>query len=189
MFLVEASNRRSPIVCYSLSLSRRGAFLNSLSLKVIVAAIICVLLFLCVKAFVPPHIALAGTVLVAIVQAIYLAWLPRELPDQKPRWSWFPKYHFQHLISGPSGLDGRTAITRRLGEIGFSIQQEKDDSTKFTRGHPKGDFAIELAKVDVTVTFSEGNSLSVLVEYGWVCLFDTGDLWRFSSELRRHLAE
>ncbi|MEL6107516.1 MAG: hypothetical protein AAFU85_15860, partial [Planctomycetota bacterium] len=80
-------------------------------------------------------------------------------------------------------------IARCLGEIGFSIEQEKGESIKFTRGHPKGDFVIELAKVDVTVTFRDGEFANVLVEYGWVCLFDTGDLWRFASELKRHLAE
>ncbi|MEL6110885.1 MAG: hypothetical protein AAFU85_33175, partial [Planctomycetota bacterium] len=70
--------------------------MNGIPIRVIIAAVLCVVLFLCIKAFVPIHIALAGTVLVGLIQAVYLAWLPKPLNNRKPRWNWFPKYHFRH---------------------------------------------------------------------------------------------
>ena len=92
-------------------------------------------------------------------------------------------------VNAPDGIGHRDRISRRLGDIGFTIQQETSQSIQFTRGHAKGDFAIELAKVDVTVSLPLETEATVIVEYGWVCLFDTGDLWEFAKELQRSLSE
>ena len=159
-------------------------------LRVLIAAALCLIVFLGAKLMVAPQLAIGATAFVALVQGCYLAYSPKALPTTKPSWSWFPKYRFScELAPLPEGTDARSWVCQRLGENGFTVLQETNKSIKLKRGYPKGDFAIELTQVNVTVSLPVNENADVLVEYGWVCLFDTGDLWSFSEELKRQLGQ
>jgi len=123
---------------------------------------------------------------VAVVAYFYTRKAATDLPGKRPRLAWMPKYRCRcepsaSVLSSP---DPARALVLRLGELGFVCERQTPLALHFSRGHAQGDFSVELAKLDVTVSLPIESSTELLVEAGWVAAFDTGDLWQLTTELK-----
>ena len=110
----------------------------------------------------------------------------RRMSEKKPLISFFPK--FKTKVKLPSQLleseNPEKELENALSKYGF-IKKSKDGSvTKYSRGHILGDFSIKLAKVNLLVTEPESCCTEISIEAGWVIAFDTGDFWKFLTELK-----
>ena len=72
----------------------------------------------------------------------------------------------------------------RLTDLGFSCDRQTPLALHLTRGHAKGDFSVELAKINLTVSLPLEAETELLVEADWLVAFDTGDLWQLTSEIK-----
>ena len=109
----------------------------------------------------------------------------RSLGGRKPFIAIMPKY--KTLVTLPDELLAIEKLSEKLGEYGFSLKSEADGNSKFTRGHILGDISIKLAKVNLNVIKPVGNQSEFTVEAGWVVGFDTGDFWKFLTELKQKI--
>ncbi|MCC0056695.1 MAG: hypothetical protein H6883_11215 [Rhodobiaceae bacterium] len=93
----------------------------------------------------------------------------RNLPAQKPRIAFFPKYKWTH--------DKPAEVRRRLADHGF----KEAVSGVFLRGSYLGDFSLRIAKMRVTLN-EEGHAR--IGSGGVFIAFDTGDTWQLATELK-----
>ncbi len=79
------------------------------------------------------------------------------------------------------------ALLYRLNQLGFVEMGRDIDQIRFTRGSILGDFSVQIAKVDLTFRLPLDTETVLQVEYGAFAAFDTGDLWKFTTELKDRL--
>lgn len=112
------------------------------------------------------------------------------LPDSKPGFSWLPKFTVQ--VEPAAGIVGGddpvAALERRMSELGFRRTARDDAKIQFARGSLVGDFSVSIMNITLTFSLPIESPTTVLVEYGAFAAFDTGDLWKFATELRNNLA-
>ena len=133
-------------------------------------------------------ISLIIFVVVALVgiTMLYKALPHRNMGTKKPFISFFPKYKTK--VALPSSVlntdDPEKELEKILSKFGFVKKSQNGGITKYSRGHILGDFSIKLAKVNLLVTTHESGSVDISIEAGWVAAFDTGDFWKFLTELK-----
>ena len=128
------------------------------------------------------------TVVVALVgfTILYKALPHRSLGYKKPFISLFPKYRTNVALPA-SVLNAQVPeneLEKLLSTYGFEKKSQNTNIAKYSRGHILGDFSIKLAKVNLLVTTPESDSVNVSIEAAWVVAFDTGDFWKFLTELK-----
>ncbi len=57
----------------------------------------------------------------------------------------------------------------------------------YKRGSVLGDFTIKIAKVNLFFSLPLESETKLYIQYGTFALFDTGDLWKFTNEIRGKL--
>jgi len=131
---------------------------------------------------------LVATVLgiVAVAAYFYHQQSARELPEKRPRFAWMPKYRCHCTVpdSMRSSSDPARALVLRLTDRGFACDRQTPVALHLTRGHAKGDFSVELAKINLTFSLPIEVQTELVVEADWVAAFDTGDLWQLTTELK-----
>lgn len=127
-------------------------------------------------------LAITAAVVIAVELAIYKIIEYTPLPSKKPFFQLFPKYYW----TLDSKLD-EAGLQKVMSKFGFSLKKEGEDKLIFHRGSVLGDFSIKIAKVDVVFEKPLDSGSRINIEYGAFALFDTGDLWKFSLELRKKL--
>lgn len=136
----------------------------------------------------------SGFILFAVVVLFGITMLYKLLPyrkpgDNKPFISFFPKYRTKVML--PSSVvkaeSPEKVLEQILSEFGFGKKSQGVVFAKYSRGHILGDFSIKLARVNLLVTSPDSDSVELSIEAGWVIAFDTGDLWKFLTELKEKL--
>ncbi|MCC9609061.1 hypothetical protein LOC68_07125 [Blastopirellula sp. JC732] len=126
---------------------------------------------------------------VALVALAYHQTQLKPLPEQMPRLAWFPKYRCRCQLAESirNSADPLREIALRFESLGFECDRQTPLALHFTRGHARGDFDVRLAKLNVAVTMPAAGEVELSVKAEWLVLFDTGDLWRQTDELKRAL--
>ena len=65
----------------------------------------------------------------------------------------------------------------------FNKTRTSAKESKYTRGSILIDIPIKLSKVNAGVRELAENEIELTIQAGWVAAFDTGDHWRFLSEM------
>lgn len=123
-------------------------------------------------------IVIIVTILLSLITIFYKVLPFRVAGSKKPFLAIFPKYRksVKHNLT-------HKELAQRLSEFGFRKTSGSSSITKFTRGSIIGDISIKLAKVNVELRELSENELEIFVQAGWVVAFDTGDHWKFITEL------
>ena len=121
-------------------------------------------------------IIVAGIVILITVGYKLLPY--RNAGASKPGIAFLPKYKktVKHSLTDAE-------LASIMTGLGFKSSKKTNEISKFSRGSVVGDISIKLAKVNVTMRKIEPNEHEITVEAGWVAAFDTGDHWRFITEL------
>lgn len=108
------------------------------------------------------------------------------LPDTKPAFCLLPKYRVSLRLPPDivSSSDPISVLGQRLAEFGFSESKREAGFVRYSRGSLLGDFSIKIAKVNLTFPLPLEADTVVEIAYGQIAAFDTGDLWRFATELK-----
>ncbi len=125
----------------------------------------------------------------AVVFVIYRIRPASQFDAERPAFCLLPKFlvpmEIPEQISGSSNpLDG---LDQRLSPLGFRLERSSDDSATFKRGSVMGDISVKLSKVQLVFPLPLQGKVDVLVRYGFVAAFDTGDLWVLAGDVRRHV--
>lgn len=125
-----------------------------------------------------------------VVYVLYRRAGPRDLTGSKPAFCMFPKYRFEIALPERvhSATDQIQALTRELEPMGFRPARQDDHGAVFTRGSVLGDFSIKVAKLNLRFEWPLKPITRVVIGYGVFAAFDTGDLWKFSTELKTRLS-
>ncbi|MCA9122725.1 MAG: hypothetical protein H6822_20615 [Planctomycetaceae bacterium] len=136
-----------------------------------------------------PRIKAGFTALIALMTYVYRRKSWQRLPAKKPSLACFPKYIVPCNLPNSvfATADPRVALEDRLAEMGFAYDRHTLREVAFTRGYSKGDFSIEIVKLNVTFPLPLVAETEFKIEFGWTGGFDTGDLWLFATTLRTHL--
>ncbi|MGF1579639.1 MAG: hypothetical protein ACFCD0_09775 [Gemmataceae bacterium] len=139
-----------------------------------------------------PYIVTTVLVIVAVIFTVALGYKlrwPSTLPPTKPFISWFPKYRTVVVLTPVvvENQEPEMALLYRLNQLGFVEMGRDIDQIRFTRGSILGDFSVQIAKVDLTFRLPLDTETVLQVEYGAFAAFDTGDLWKFTTELKDRL--
>lgn len=159
---------------------------RSISLIVAIAACLASWLYVTYGDF-DPRLAASVSAIVAVTAFFYSGKSPIQFMEgKKPRIVWMPKYR---ALCKPSPdiintEDPARAITLLLSGKGFVCERQTPLALHFIRGYAKGDFSVELARVNLTVTLPITEETEMLVEAGWIAAFDTGDLWQLTQEIK-----
>ena len=72
-----------------------------------------------------------------------------------------------------------------MESFGFHQKKQKEDHYSFSRGSVLGDLSIKITRVNIEIEKPIKNDCKVFLSYGnFAPTFDTGDLWKFSRELK-----
>ncbi len=125
---------------------------------------------------------LAGAAAAVLLKVLYYSKGFSQHREQKPGFAMLPKYSVSVPISGENTEE---SLRARLAEFGFRETSSSSSMVKFARGHALGDFSIKIAKVSISMPVPVSNPAQLEVEYGtyFGCAFDTGDLWKFCTEM------
>jgi hypothetical protein len=74
-----------------------------------------------------------------------------------------------------------------MQRLGFSCVNQTRVNLRFQRGYQKGDFDASVAQIVIDISLPLATCVEIDVCYGWVALFDAGDLWRVSREVEEQL--
>lgn len=111
------------------------------------------------------------------------------LPNKRPWFCWLPK--FKTTVNLPSTIvnyaDPLQSLGDKLQELGFRLEYQETGFARFTRGSKYGDFSTKIMKIDLTFSTPIKQETDVIVEYGEFAAFDTGDLWKLTTEVKQHL--
>ena len=125
-------------------------------------------------------------VTLAVITMLYKSLPHRNMGEKKPFISFFPK--FKTKVKLPASLlesgNPEETLETVLSEYGFNKKAKNNSITKYSRGHILGDISIKLAKVNLLVTEPTSGYVEISIEAGWVVAFDTGDFWKFLTELK-----
>ena len=125
----------------------------------------------------------------AAITMLYKILPHRKMREKKPFISFFPKYKTK--VELPSSLleseNPGKELETALSKYGFLKKSKNGSVIKYSRGHILGDFSIKLAKVNLLVTEPESGCVEISIEAGWVVVFDTGDFWKFLTELKEKI--
>jgi len=134
------------------------------------------------------YAAAAVLVLLVLLHLRYQVKEASEMPGEKPRFCWQPKFQTAFELPGEiaDGGDPVGAVSRKLGEYGFGQAEVTDTEATFSRGSVVGDFSIKLAKVVLVFELPLVPTVKMEARLGgFAPVFDTGDLWEFVSELKQ----
>ncbi|MDH3972848.1 MAG: hypothetical protein OEV42_01095 [Deltaproteobacteria bacterium] len=113
----------------------------------------------------------------------------RNIGTKKPVISLLPKY--RTWVTLPSSVSNANnpmeELEKILSKYGFIKKSQGGETSKYSRGHILGDFSVKLAKVNLLVTVPKSNGVDMFIEAGWVVAFDTGDFWKFLTELKQKI--
>ena len=111
---------------------------------------------------------------------------PITMPRRAPRFCWLPKYALE--IEVPDSIvcseDPIAELDQHLERFGFRETFRDDSKVKFSRVSILGNFAANLAKVNLVFSLPLTHDIKIVVEYGGIAPFDMGNLWKFMDELR-----
>lgn len=113
----------------------------------------------------------------------------RDLPSEKPRLCWFPKYRTKLLVADAilTASDPFAALEEQMTGMGFELDREHRHAAVFTRGESWGDFSAKVAQVNVKFAMPLQKEAELQIEYGHFALFDTGDLWHSATQLKEQI--
>lgn len=110
-----------------------------------------------------------------------------KLPENRPTFAFFPKYLVEFDIA--RDINSQSAYESRIRQslVELSFRESKAQPLKFQRGLKYGDFSTKVAQIVVVFDPIHAGRGPFRIMYGWVCLFDTGDLWELAAEIRTKL--
>lgn len=123
------------------------------------------------------------------VAGVFLAYRSKaatDLPASKPSFCLLPKFRASFRLPPEvvSASDPIAELGQRLAAFGFAEAARNSGSLRYARGSMLGDFSIKLIKVNLTFALPLAAETAVEIAYGSLAAFDTGDLWRFATELK-----
>ncbi|MBN1899203.1 MAG: hypothetical protein JW827_10520 [Spirochaetes bacterium] len=121
-----------------------------------------------------------------ILLIVYRQKKPVKIPEEKPVISFFPKYYATVRMTDSilkSNNPFSITLDSRLEPFGFKLTKEFPEELIFSRGSVSGDFSIKITKVNLKFKIPPSKEIRMDIEYGFMVLFDTGDLWKFTNEL------
>ncbi len=133
----------------------------------------------------PLNIIIYAIVLIIMMFIIYRIKIPKELPEKKPVIAWLPKYSTTVKLS--ENLSSGETLSRHLSAFGFKLAKETPENITFSRGSVLGDISIRITKVNLKFDKPLSGHTGLVIEYGALAFFDTGDLWKFTNELKGKL--
>jgi hypothetical protein len=121
-----------------------------------------------------------------LFRVIYRRRKVQPLESRKPFIKWLPKYRTEVQVPEPvaSSDDSTLALEGILEELGFELAHWTRETVVFRRGKSWGDFSVRLIPLHVSFSLPLRGTCFMDVEVATVCLFDSGDLWKLTHELR-----
>jgi hypothetical protein len=128
--------------------------------------------------------------LTSVFRYFYRRRNPSPLEPEKPRFKWMPKYTVPVRLPDPilAAEKPSDELERRLSALGFTLSHWTREQVFFSRGKTWGDFSMKYIRLRLAFPFPLAAESEMRVEVADVCLFDTGDLWQLSHQLRDLLA-
>ena len=124
----------------------------------------------------------------------YILRPPAQHSERKPTICFFPKYKTTINLSleVTENSDPIRALSEKLVPYGFRLSKSEKDFIKFTKGSvldERRTFSGEKMKLNLKFPIPLSQSSTVHVQYATFAgvLFDTGDLWKVTSDLKRNL--
>ena len=133
--------------------------------------------------------AIAAVIALIIFLVAYKTKEPTPLPFVRPTFACLPKYITpialpQDIIAAGSP---ELALGERLAEYGFSESSQTVGKVCYTRGSIVGDLSVKIAKINLTFSLPLYRRPTMTVVAGGPLAFDTGDLWKLTTELKEKL--
>lgn len=133
----------------------------------------------------------AHNIATSLFRAIYRRKAAKKPGPKKPWLAWFPKYRFT-VRPAAEIVDSEApeqVLEARLAPLGFALDYWTREGIHFARGKTWGDFSIRLVRLHLCVALPLKYETEVTLQVADVCLFDTGDLWTLTRELREILSD
>ena len=135
--------------------------------------------------------AIAIPVALALFKVLYVLKAPVSMSTRKPLLCILPKYWATLKVDEAilNSDDPTKTIISSLKTLGFRVVDRGSSYVKLSRGHILGDFSIKIAKLDLRISLPPDRETKLTIEYGALfgAAFDTGDLWRVTSQLIERL--
>ena len=133
-------------------------------------------------------------ILLVTLKISYTLRPPAQHSENKPTICFFPKYKTQINLSLEvvENSDPIRALSERLIPYGFRLYKSEKGFIKFTKGSFLGElryFSGARMKLNLKFTIPLSQNSTVHVQYATFAgvLFDTGDLWNVTSDIKRNL--
>lgn len=124
-------------------------------------------------------------VVLAVCAFIYKGLPFRSVGESKPAFCLFPKYEVTICWREPQ--PEMASMEAMLSKYGFTAVSIDDRKAVFDRGKLLGDFSVKLLKLRCVVEAPKDGESRLTLQARWMIAFDTGDLWRFTTELKQKL--
>jgi len=132
-----------------------------------------------------------AVIALALLKVLYVLKSPISMPARKPLFCALPKYWAVVKVdTAILGSDDPTkVILSSLESLGFHVVNRGPLSVNLSRGHILGDFSMKIAKLNLRISLPPARETNLAIEYGALfgIAFDTGDLWRVTTELIERL--
>jgi hypothetical protein len=136
-------------------------------------------------------VAIAIPLVLALLKVLYVLKTPASMPARKPLLCVLPKYWAIVNIDAAilNSDDPTQVIVSSLEALGFHVARQGPHRVELSRGHILGDFSIKIAKLNVRISLPADQKTKLTIEYGALfgAAFDTGDLWRVTTQLIERL--
>lgn len=112
----------------------------------------------------------------------------RSLNDNRPRYSFFPKYRTEVILPASiiSSDNPVAELESFMASFGFKLSKRKYFNFVFRRGHFWGD--ISLRFLGLTLKLNQlpgpGNRFEMTLETSIMLVIDSGDLWQLLSDIK-----
>ena len=130
-----------------------------------------------------------------ILKISYILRPPTQHSEKKPSFCFLPKFKTQINLSSEvlDNSDPIRALSEKLVPYGFRLTKSEKDYIKFSKGSGLGEITFSGPKIKHTLKFPIplSQSSAVYVQYAAIAgvLFDTGDLWIITSDIKRNLED
>ncbi|MFX1507947.1 MAG: hypothetical protein ACFFDC_17810 [Promethearchaeota archaeon] len=133
-------------------------------------------------------------ILLVTLKICYTLRPPAQHSEKKPTISFFPKYktHINLSLEVIENANPIHALAERLIPFGFRLSKSETDFIQFTKGSVFDELlTFSGAKMKLILKFpiplSQNSTVDVQYATFAGVLFDTGDLWKVTSDLKRNL--
>jgi len=138
------------------------------------------------------NIVLAVIILVTFTYT-YKFMPARLLKNKKPFFAPLPKYKTDVTLTNRiiNTTNPLATLSETLSKLGFTLSKQDETWATYSGGYRLSDFGEHIlggSPVNIKVAQPILNPTSIIIEYAWFVVFDTGNLWTFTTKLKSKLS-